>query len=109
MLSLHCIVAHVIVMQVIDVSAGRRLAELAPAAVPPLLAEGFDHQNVEACPDYLPRLKEFLAHVEASAAASQHGSAGAAVAAGAAAISGARVQQQGSASQSAGGGGRSRQ
>jgi hypothetical protein len=94
---------------VIDVSAGRRLAELAPAAVPPLLAEGFDHQNVEACPDYLPRLKEFLAHVEASAAASQRGSAGAAVAAGAAAISGARVQQQGSASQSAGGGGRSRQ
>lgn len=51
--------------QVIDVSAGRRLAELAPAAVPPLLAEGFDHQNIEACPDYLPRLNAFLAHVEA--------------------------------------------
>jgi len=55
-------------LQVIDVSAGIRLSELAPAAVPPLLAEGFDHQNIEACPDYLPRIKEFLAHVEAVAA-----------------------------------------
>jgi hypothetical protein len=46
--------------QVIDFSAGRQLAELAPAAVPPLLAAGFDHQNLEASPEYLPRLKGFL-------------------------------------------------
>lgn len=83
-------------LQVIDVSAGRRLAELAPAAVPPLLAEGFDHQNVEACPDYLPRLKAFLSQLEAASART---GAEAAVAAGAAAIltSGSRVQRQGSA------------
>lgn len=68
--------------QVIDVSAGMRLAQLAPAAVPPLLAEGFDHQNVEACPEYLPKLKEFLTHVEA---ASKHGQEAAAAAAGSAA------------------------
>jgi hypothetical protein len=54
----------VAVPQVIDVSAGRRLAELAPAAVTPLLAEGFDHQNLEACPEYLPRLREFLQHLQ---------------------------------------------
>jgi hypothetical protein len=70
--------------QVIDVSAGERLAQLAPAAVPPLLAEGFDHQNVEACPEYLPRLKDFLTHVEA-VAASKHGQDAAAAAAGSAA------------------------
>jgi hypothetical protein len=50
--------------QVIDVSAGRQLAELAPAAVTPLLAEGFDHQNLEACPEYLPRLREFLQQIQ---------------------------------------------
>lgn len=66
--------------QVIDVSAGMRLAQLAPAAVPPLLAEGFDHQNVEACPQYLPKLKGFLTHVEA-VAASKHGQEAAAAAA----------------------------
>jgi hypothetical protein len=51
--------------KVIHVSAGERLAALAPNAVAPLLAEGFDHQNVEACPEYLPRLKEFLSTVGA--------------------------------------------
>jgi hypothetical protein len=40
-----------------------RLAKLAPHGQL-LLADGFDHQNVEACPQYLPRLKAFLAHVE---------------------------------------------
>jgi hypothetical protein len=48
------------------VSAGERLAALAANAVPPLLAEGFDHQNVECCPDYVPRLKEFLSTVSSS-------------------------------------------
>lgn len=68
--------------QVIDVSAGRRLAQLAPAAVEPLLAEGFDHQNLEACPLFLPRLREFLgqlsAKAAAAAAAAGHGAQGAA-------------------------------
>jgi hypothetical protein len=86
----------VVLLQVIDVSAGMRLAELAPAAVPPLLAEGFDHQNVEACPEYLPKLKEFLAHVE-SVSTRKHGqeAAAAAAAAGAAtaAASVGRTQQ----------------
>jgi hypothetical protein len=66
-----------------------RLAELAPAAVPPLLAEGFDHQNVEACPDYLPRLKEFLAHVEAVSARTPGGAEATKAAAGA-----SRAQRQ---------------
>uniref|UniRef100_A0A383W7Y1 Serine aminopeptidase S33 domain-containing protein n=1 Tax=Tetradesmus obliquus TaxID=3088 RepID=A0A383W7Y1_TETOB len=58
------LVLHGTADEVIDVSAGRRLAELAPAAVTPLLAEGFDHQNLEACPEYLPRLKEFLQQLQ---------------------------------------------
>ncbi|KAF8064605.1 abhd17c [Scenedesmus sp. PABB004] len=45
------LVMHGTADEVIDVSAGRRLAALAPAAVEPLIAEGFDHQNLEACPD----------------------------------------------------------
>ena len=93
-------------------SAGQRLAALAPNGVPPLLAEvrcapaafteygsyslsprkhaerhaiaclqcmrellhtltlgmppysqGFDHQNLELSPDYIPRMRDFLSHV----------------------------------------------
>lgn len=79
-------------LQVIDVSAGVRLAELAPAAVPPLLAEGFDHQNVEACPDYLPKLKDFLAHVESVSLHKQ----GSEAAAAAGAVGAGRTQRQSS-------------
>jgi hypothetical protein len=70
-----------------------RLAELAPAAVPPLLADGFDHQNVEACPDYLPRLKEFLTHVEAVSARTHGGSEANKAAAAAAAAGASRTQR----------------
>lgn len=71
-----------------------RLAELAPAAVPPLLADGFDHQNVEACPDYLPRLKEFLAHVEAVSARTLGGPEANKSAAAAAAVGASIAQRQ---------------
>ncbi|KAI8475436.1 MAG: Alpha/Beta hydrolase protein [Monoraphidium minutum] len=57
------LVLHGTADEVIHVSAGERLAALAPNGVPPLLAQGFDHQNVECCPDYLPRLREFLAQL----------------------------------------------
>lgn len=57
------LVLHGTADEVIHVSAGERLAALAPNGVPPLLAEGFDHQNVECSPEYLPRMKEFLSRI----------------------------------------------
>eukprot|EP00877_Chromochloris_zofingiensis_P011070 jgi/Chrzof1/6216/Cz17g16030.t1 len=47
---------------VINVSAGQKLAELAPQPFEPLIAEGYDHQNLEMCPQYVPHLRRFLAH-----------------------------------------------
>jgi hypothetical protein len=48
---------------VVSVTCGAKLVSLAPAAVEPLWAQGYDHQNLEACPEYLPRLKAFLAEL----------------------------------------------
>eukprot|EP00878_Enallax_costatus_P040049 GHUV01046025.1.p1 GENE.GHUV01046025.1~~GHUV01046025.1.p1 ORF type:complete len:264 (+),score=58.11 GHUV01046025.1:890-1681(+) len=61
------LVMHGTADEVIHVSAGQKLAASAPAAVPPLIAEGFDHQNLEACPEYLPRLRQFLQQLASGA------------------------------------------
>ena len=52
---------------VVPISAGRALHAAAQRPVAPLWAEGYDHQNVELCPQYLPRLKAFLREVAAAA------------------------------------------
>lgn len=65
------LVLHGTADEVICVSAGQRLSELAPAAVPPLIAEGHGHQDLEAHPDYLAKLRAFLAHVEQQQAQQQ--------------------------------------
>ena len=49
--------------EVVSITCGAKLVSLAPAAVEPLWAQGYDHQNLESCPDYLPRLKAFLAEL----------------------------------------------
>jgi hypothetical protein len=69
-------------LQVINVIAGKRLAELAPAAVEPLLAEGYDHHNLEACPEYIPRLRKFLQQLAHSKTAAVPGTGEARAAAG---------------------------
>lgn len=57
------LVMHGTADEVIHVSCGKRLVELATAAVEPLWADGYGHQNLEACPDYIPRLRNFLAQL----------------------------------------------
>lgn len=49
--------------EVIHFSCGQRLHDLCKNKYPPLWAAGFTHQNVEMCPEYLPKLHEFLVYV----------------------------------------------
>lgn len=49
--------------EVIHISCGQRLHELAKNKVDPLWAQGFNHQNLEMCPEYLPRLIGFIQDV----------------------------------------------
>jgi hypothetical protein len=50
--------------EVIHISCAKRLHELAKNAVEPLWAEGFNHQNLEMCSEYLPKLRDFVTSVE---------------------------------------------
>jgi abhydrolase domain-containing protein 17 len=47
--------------EVIDINHGKRLHELAknPYAKP-LWADGYTHQNISACPEYIPHLQGYL-------------------------------------------------
>lgn len=56
--------------EVIHISCGKRLHELCKNPVEPLWAMGFNHQNLEMCPDYLPKLESFVAAAAAAYAAS---------------------------------------
>lgn len=48
--------------EVIDVRHGKRLFKLARRVFPsPLWAAGYNHQNLETCPLYIPTLRQFLA------------------------------------------------
>ena len=47
----------------INISCGRKLHELVRNPVPPLWAEGYTHQNLEVCPEYVPTLVKFVATV----------------------------------------------
>ncbi|KAG1675417.1 hypothetical protein FOA52_012336 [Chlamydomonas sp. UWO 241] len=50
--------------EVIHISCARRLHELTKNPVEPLWAGGFNHQNLEMCSEYLPRLRDFVTLVE---------------------------------------------
>ena len=56
---------------VVHISAGKALHAAARRPAQPLWAEGCDHQNVELCPQYLPRLKAFLREVAPAAGQQQ--------------------------------------
>ncbi|GAX81505.1 hypothetical protein CEUSTIGMA_g8933.t1 [Chlamydomonas eustigma] len=47
--------------EVIHFSCGVKLHELCKNKVEPLWAEGFNHQNLEMCPQYLPTMESFIA------------------------------------------------
>lgn len=47
----------------VHLTHGQLLHSLAKRPSKPLWAEGCDHQNVEICRQYLPRLKEFMQEV----------------------------------------------
>ncbi|GFH25835.1 uncharacterized protein HaLaN_23867, partial [Haematococcus lacustris] len=49
--------------EVIDICCSHKLASLVKNKYPPLWAQGFTHQNLELCPEFLPTLVAFLAHV----------------------------------------------
>lgn len=47
--------------EVIDVDHGKRLHELAKNPYPkPLWANGYTHQNISTCPEYIPHIQRFL-------------------------------------------------
>jgi hypothetical protein len=46
--------------EVIHFSCGQKAHELAPVKAKPLWAEGYNHQNLETCPQYIPALNAFL-------------------------------------------------
>jgi hypothetical protein len=72
------LVLHGTADDVIHISCARRLVELAgAAAVEPLWAAGYDHQNVETHPDYIPRLRRFLDQLFPPSGAKSAGGAGA--------------------------------
>mmetsp|Transcript_46875 Transcript_46875/g.119584 ORF Transcript_46875/g.119584 Transcript_46875/m.119584 type:complete len:286 (+) Transcript_46875:487-1344(+) len=50
--------------EVIDITHGHKLHELAPQKAAPLWLEGYNHQNLETSPEYLPHLERFLARIE---------------------------------------------
>lgn len=52
--------------EVVDFSHGQQLAKLAPNASLPLWAEGYNHQNLERSPHYLPALRDFLSKLKAA-------------------------------------------
>lgn len=53
--------------EVIDVCHGKKLHAMAPNKWEPLWAEGFNHQNLEACPRYLDHITRFLQYVDCNA------------------------------------------
>jgi hypothetical protein len=46
--------------EVIHFSHGKKAHELAQQPYPALWAEGYNHQNLETCPEYIPALNTFL-------------------------------------------------
>lgn len=57
------LILHGVKDNVVDISAGRALHKAAKNPVEPLWAENCDHQNVELCQDYLPKLRSFTRKV----------------------------------------------
>jgi len=49
---------------VIGIEHGHRLHELCKNPAAPLWLEGYNHQNLELSPMYLPHLREFLARLD---------------------------------------------
>eukprot|EP00197_Chlamydomonas_leiostraca_P005147 CAMPEP_0202876228 /NCGR_PEP_ID=MMETSP1391-20130828/28675_1 /ASSEMBLY_ACC=CAM_ASM_000867 /TAXON_ID=1034604 /ORGANISM="Chlamydomonas leiostraca, Strain SAG 11-49" /LENGTH=340 /DNA_ID=CAMNT_0049558033 /DNA_START=86 /DNA_END=1109 /DNA_ORIENTATION=+ len=49
--------------EVIHISCGQKLASLAKNKYPPFWAQGYNHQNLETSPEYLPTLQKFIHHV----------------------------------------------
>lgn len=54
------LVMHGTLDEVIHISCAQKLHSLLPNAAEPLWAEGFNHQNLEMCGGYLPRLQAFI-------------------------------------------------
>jgi hypothetical protein len=53
--------------EVIDISHGKQLHQLASNTAAPLWLEGYNHQNLEASVEYLPHLRRFLLQVPSAA------------------------------------------
>jgi hypothetical protein len=49
--------------EVIGVVHGKTLSSLAKRPFAPLWAEGYGHQNLELCSEYMPKMRAFLTHV----------------------------------------------
>lgn len=58
-----CLVLHGTADDVIDVSCGRKIAALCKFGGDHLFPEGYNHQNLETCPEYLPTLQKFMDRV----------------------------------------------
>mmetsp|Transcript_12822 Transcript_12822/g.27721 ORF Transcript_12822/g.27721 Transcript_12822/m.27721 type:complete len:329 (-) Transcript_12822:518-1504(-) len=63
--------------EVIHISCGERLHQLCKNKVQPLWAQGFNHQDLEMCEEYLPTLDKFIAKVAAASSANSKGDAAA--------------------------------